>query len=147
MAVCILTYSKYNWHTKSLFKKVEILPLFMLIDYFKLQFMHRFIINELPTVDPSKPPWAETLKEDWIQTELSCKTTKNYSSPPPLKTQVHWTFSLCSGFLACGVPSKKSTLNAWSTKMYLTQNLFLNMFASSIVCDRLLCPHCHLLPQ
>ena len=48
MAVCILTLSEYNSHTEPLFKKVEILSLPTLIEYFKLQFMHRFVVNWLP---------------------------------------------------------------------------------------------------
>ena len=48
MAVCILTLSEYNSHTEPLFKKVEILPLPKLIEYFKLQFMHRFVVNLSP---------------------------------------------------------------------------------------------------
>jgi hypothetical protein len=35
-------------HTKSLFKNYEILPLSILIDYFRIQFMHQLAYNHLP---------------------------------------------------------------------------------------------------
>jgi hypothetical protein len=48
-AIRIINLKSYNAHTESLFKSSAILPLPTLIDYFKLQFMHHFSYNHLPT--------------------------------------------------------------------------------------------------
>jgi hypothetical protein len=48
IAIRILHQAKYNAHTESLFKMSKILPLNMLTDYFKLQFIHRYVFNHLP---------------------------------------------------------------------------------------------------
>ncbi len=40
----------YNAHTESLFKKSEILPLNLLIEYFRVQFMHQYLNNKLPVI-------------------------------------------------------------------------------------------------
>lgn len=47
-AVRIITSSNYNAHTEPLFKKCQILPLPDLVNFFKIQFMHRFTQNFLP---------------------------------------------------------------------------------------------------
>ena len=48
MAVRILNSAKYNTRLEPLFKQPNILPLPCLVEYFKLQFSHNFILNELP---------------------------------------------------------------------------------------------------
>ena len=48
MAVRILNSAKYNTRLEPLFKQPKILPLPCLVEYFKLQFSHNFILNELP---------------------------------------------------------------------------------------------------
>ena len=48
MAIRVITNSSFNAHTEPLFKQFNILPLFKLIEYFKLQFMHRYILQETP---------------------------------------------------------------------------------------------------
>jgi hypothetical protein len=47
-AIWIITNSRYNQHTEPLFKGTNILPLPNLCDFFKLQFMQRFIQGFLP---------------------------------------------------------------------------------------------------
>ena len=49
MAIRIINNATFNAHTEPLFKKLNILPLSKLIDYFKLQFMHRFTLREIPS--------------------------------------------------------------------------------------------------
>jgi hypothetical protein len=44
-----ITNSKYNSHTEPLFKSSKILPLTKLIDFFNVQFMHKFNNNLLPS--------------------------------------------------------------------------------------------------
>jgi hypothetical protein len=47
-AVRIISYSGYRAHTEPIFKRLNILPLPSLIEFFKLQFMQRFIKGHLP---------------------------------------------------------------------------------------------------
>ena len=49
MAIRIINNATFNAHTEPLFKKLNILPLSKLIDFFKLQFMHRFTLREIPS--------------------------------------------------------------------------------------------------
>ena len=58
----LLTVKNINAHSASLFKKSNILPLHMLVDYFQLQFFHRFIINDLPQS-------FETMYSTWVKNE------------------------------------------------------------------------------
>ena len=49
MAIRIINNATFNAHTEPLFKKLNILPLSKLIDFFKLQFMQRFTLREIPS--------------------------------------------------------------------------------------------------
>jgi hypothetical protein len=48
-AIRIVCQAKYNAHTEPLFKSCNILPLHKLTMYFKLQFMHQYVNNYLPS--------------------------------------------------------------------------------------------------
>ncbi len=48
MAIRAVAGLKYNYHTEPTFKKLEILPLPNLIEFFNLQFMQRFTQKFLP---------------------------------------------------------------------------------------------------
>jgi hypothetical protein len=48
MAIRVIHQTSYNAHTESLFKKSKILTLPLLVDYFKIQFMHQFFHKFLP---------------------------------------------------------------------------------------------------
>ena len=47
-AICKICNVNYNEHTEPLFKREEILPLPDLVNFFKIQFMQRFIQGFLP---------------------------------------------------------------------------------------------------
>jgi hypothetical protein len=48
-AIRLIHNVPYNAHTESLFKSSAILPLNFLIEFFKIQFMHQFVNNYLPS--------------------------------------------------------------------------------------------------
>ena len=48
-AVRVICNAKYNAHTEPLFKKLGVLPFPMLCQFFKLQFMQRYVQNFLPS--------------------------------------------------------------------------------------------------
>lgn len=47
-AIRIVSKSKANAHTEPIFKKLRILPLPLLIEFFKVQFMFNFVKNDIP---------------------------------------------------------------------------------------------------
>ena len=80
MAVCILTLSEYNSHTEPLFKKVEILTLPKLIEYFKLQFMHRFVVNGLPRSFEST--WSRNAERRFDPNRVVLQNNEDLFIPP-----------------------------------------------------------------
>ncbi len=48
-AIRVISNNKYNAHTEPIFKNLRILPFFYLVKFFKLQFMHDFKQNFLPS--------------------------------------------------------------------------------------------------
>jgi hypothetical protein len=48
LAIRAIAGLKYNDHTEPFFKKLEILPIPSLIDFFSIQFMQRFVQHFLP---------------------------------------------------------------------------------------------------
>ena len=60
MAVRIISDSNYNSHTEPIFKKLNILPLNLLSQFFKLQFMQQFSQNFLPSA----------LQDQWITNRM-----------------------------------------------------------------------------
>ncbi len=48
MASCLIHNALYNSHTESFFKSSAILPVILIIDYFRIQLMHQFVYNLLP---------------------------------------------------------------------------------------------------
>jgi hypothetical protein len=61
MAIRILANKTYNAHTEPLFKKLEILPLNDLIDFFKLKFFHSYVYNTIPSAFAST--WPTSLEQ------------------------------------------------------------------------------------
>ena len=47
-AIRIISNSTYNAHTQPLFKKLKILPLNLMVDFFKIKFMHSVIKKTAP---------------------------------------------------------------------------------------------------
>jgi hypothetical protein len=67
IALRIIHNSSYNAHTESLFKTSAILPLHLLADFFKLQFMHQHKFRHLPA--SFNNTWT-TNAERWENSEL-----------------------------------------------------------------------------
>jgi hypothetical protein len=144
MAIRVIHQTSYNAHTESLFKKSKILPLPPLVDYFKIQFMRQYSLKFLPIslntawstnaerrtgVDPT------SLRNDddlYIHlARLSCTEHHPLISFPKL-----WNEFPAQDLKLI---SSKTTFNK-SLKDHL-----LNTLSENYVCNRLLCPRCHLL--
>ena len=143
MALRIVHNSSFNAHTEPLFKKSNILPLFKLIDYFKLQFMHRYITRETPSSFDNL--WTRN-EERRRLLEHSLRNTNDFFIPP---TRLVSTDSfplvlfprLWNNFddaILKNIVSK--TEFNFKLKCY-----FLKDLSENFKCNRLLCPNCHLL--
>ena len=142
IAIRLINSEMYNAHTEPLFKKSNILPLHMLVDYFKLQFFHRFTINDLP----------HSFENTWIKNE-----ERRQENAPLLRNHLeyHVPYSrlsstekfplICFPRLWCSFSdiNIKSTVNKSSFNIQL-KNYFLNSLSATYTCTRLLCPRCHL---
>jgi hypothetical protein len=72
MAIRVVHQTPYNAHTKSLFKKLKILPLSLLVDYFKIQFMLQFSHKVLPFLSQQRgtPMQVEELVRILLLSEM-----------------------------------------------------------------------------
>lgn len=143
-AIRLINLAPYNSHTESLFKKSKILPLNQLIEYFNLQVMHKYFQGLLPV----------SFNEIWITREAyrqnsnivySLRNNDNLYIPVSRLSSLdkHPYFNLPR--LWQEFPSneikilrEKSLFNV-QLKLY-----FLSKLDDNYVCNRLLCPHCHL---
>ena len=142
IAIRLINSEMCNAHTEPLFKKSNILPLHMLVDYFKLQFFHRFTINDLP----------HSFENTWIKNE-----ERRQENAPLLRNHLeyHVPYSrlsstekfplICFPRLWCSFSdiNIKSTVNKSSFNIQL-KNYFINSLSATYTCTRLLCPRCHL---
>lgn len=150
MAIRLLHQSKYNAHTESLFKNSKILPLILLANYFKIQFIHRYVHNHLPAC------FDETWTTNEERRRLNnfgghdLRPIQNaddfYITPPRLaiieKQPLASFAKLWNEFpeLAIKRQPNKLTFNI-SLKKF-----FIDKLADNYVCDRLFCPHCQTPP-
>ena len=80
MAVRTVAGLKYNDHTEPTFKKLEILPLPNLIEFFNLQFMQRFVQKFLPEAFNST--WITNSIRREGQSQISLRNDNDLYAPP-----------------------------------------------------------------
>ena len=135
---------KYNGHTESFFKKSKILPLPMLIEFFKLQFMNIFVQGFLPQLFANE--WSFNMQrsinhsyhlrnEDDIFVPFA-RTTFVSKSPYHSFPQAWISFDCPS----IKIQREKLIFNKMM-KMY-----FCDKLSSNYRCNRLLCPNCNFNP-
>jgi hypothetical protein len=144
MTICIIHNSSYNAHTESLFKTSEILPLLLLADFFKLQFMylHKFahlpvsfrdmwISNAERTMDADPPAVCD--EEDVPYSRLCSSNCQPLVYFPRLWDE----FMHSCNIGLFGIPHK----NLFEREL---KAHFLGKLSDDYQCSRLLCPHFHL---
>ena len=142
MALRIVTNSSFNAHTEPLFKKLNILPLSKLIEYFKLQFMHRYILQQTPA----------SFNNMWVRNEERIRLQDNY-----LRNQQEFHIQptrlmSTDNFPLVLFPQLWNNFNDLSIKNITSpatfnanlKSYFLKDLSENYKCERLLCPHCHL---
>jgi hypothetical protein len=144
-AIRIIFSTAFNAHTESLFKKANILPLDLLIDFFKLQFIHHYVQGYLPV----------SFNDTWITNEARRQLTdtrffalRNSDDlyVPPSRISLTQNHPL-TAFPRSWTEFNEPTIKILRTKMEFNKALkrhFINSLATTYTCNRLLCPHCHL---
>jgi len=141
MAIRIVCGLKYNDHTEPMFKKLEILPLPQLIDFFSLQFMQRFVQGFLPVA--FNETWTTNAIRREGQSHISLRNDNDMYAPPA-------RLSITSNHPLTSFPKKWESLTDESVRILrdkkefdtALKNFFLQKLASHIKCTNPYCPSC-----
>jgi hypothetical protein len=143
MAVRLVFNAKYNAHTEPLFKKTDILPFNYLCDYFKIQFMKQFSQGFLP---PSfSNTWITNAIRRADQPQIEFRNRDSYNIPYTRTSTLdkHPPFSFPRMWEEFPDDRIKFIRDKHEFNLDL-KNYFLNKLSANFVCNRLLCPVCHL---
>jgi hypothetical protein len=146
-AIRIINGAPYNSHTEPLFKSNLILPVDLLIKYFKLLFMYDYCNNLLPLSfrnlwptnaerrnQENTPAFNRILRDDNLL-HVPFSRLEHYRKFPLAEFPRIWNDFINRNNLIS--PSRNVFKN--SLKEHLLANL-----SESVTCNRLLCPACHL---
>ena len=143
-AIRIINNAKYNSHTESLFKKCKILPLPSLIEFFKLQFMQQYVRGHLPA--SFNDVWiTQEARRQADNVEYLLRNSENFYTPMSrlftLDNHPYFLFpKMWENFKEENIKILRDK-NQFNTKL---KEFLLNKLNDNYVCNRLLCPHCHL---
>lgn len=134
---------KYNEHTEPFFKKLKILPLPYLKNYFDLQIMFKYKNNLLPLSFNNL--WRSEEERRAASFNINLRINNEFEVP-----FVRLQSSKNSPY--CRIPTEWNNFNEHSIKVIVSKSefsiklkkFFINELRDSIVCERLLCPRCHL---
>jgi hypothetical protein len=141
-AIRVITNSRYNQHTEPLFKTSNILPLPNLCDFFKLQFVQRFVQGFLPS----------SFNNIWIKNEA--RRAENVSMVlrnhdeffvPTSRLKTYENFPLYSFpklWLNLQSDSIKIIRNVYEFNLKLKEH-FINALSLNVVCEKAYCPSCN----
>ena len=137
----IICNVNYNEHTEPLFKREEILPLPDLVNFFKIQFMQRFVQGFLP---PSfSQIWTRKNIRNISENEIQLRNTNRLQLPPSrlVLTDRLPTFSFAK--IWDQFPDKNIKFIRKKIEFdNKLKNYFIKDLAESIDCNRLFCPSC-----
>jgi len=142
-AIRIISNSRYNAHTEPLFKKLAILPFPQLVKFFRLQFMQHFTQNFLP--DSLDNMWVTNAIRRLDQDHVQLRNDDLFSLP--LSRTVTSSRLPLSIFPKIWNEFPDENIKFIRNKIEFNLKLkkyLLNQLSSSITCNRLLCPECHL---
>jgi hypothetical protein len=143
-AIRIINKAPYNCHTEPLFKKCEILPLMCLVKFFKIMFMYDYSHNLLPKSFDNV--WvSNAVRRNFNQINNDRILRDDDSLYIPRSRLEHF-----SKFPLNDYPKIwnefKSVVMAPTRNIFkrLLKEHFLSQLQERVICDRLLCPDCHL---
>jgi len=143
-AIRIISNARYNSHTEPLFKKHEILPLEQIILYFNLQFSHRFLRHQLPSLFDGTWQLSQGVGEE-IHDQIQLRPRGTF--------RLNFTrLSICEKFPYFKLPRLWNDFPDIEIKNSVTKLEFnkklkkflIAQLSDKIICNRLLCPTCHL---
>jgi Reverse transcriptase (RNA-dependent DNA polymerase)/Endonuclease/Exonuclease/phosphatase family len=143
-AIRILTLSTYNSHTEPLFKKMNILPFNEMVTFFKLQFMFFFKNNLLPQA--FERTWLTNAERlDDLNLSMLLRRDEEYHIPFARISQI-------DKFPIVAFPRIWNDFNEDDIKNAPTKSVFnsklkkflIDKLDANYICNRLLCPHCHI---
>jgi len=142
MAIRIVGGLKYNAHTEPSFKELKILPFPDLIEYFSLQFMHRFSENFLPII--FNDTWIKNVIRRQGDQQIALRNDNNlYIEPSRLAQTANHplaTFPVKWDSLPIEISFIRNKIE-FDDKL---KTYFLNRLSNHIECNNLFCPTCSL---
>lgn len=142
-AIRIVSQARFNEHTEPLFKNLKILPLNKLITFFNLQFMQRHHQNLLPVA--FNFTWVLTAERRADDYHLLLRNSDNLYIPfARLASSIRQPYII--------LPKTWREFNTADIKIIRDKSEFntrlkahlLDELSSTVNCNRLLCPVCHL---
>ncbi len=139
-AIRIIHGLNYNGHTESYLKKSKILPLPLLIDFFRLQFMQQYVQGLLPTLFDLV--W--TTNSNRANRYYVLRNDEEFYIPPAriTLTQKHPLHIFPQTWAAFDVHEIKIQREKIIFNSMLKLH-FLNTLSTNYICSRLFCPSCH----
>ena len=142
-AVRLISGSRYNAHSEPIFKELGILPLNKIIEFFNLQFMHNFVQGFLPisfnnvwvTNEERRPENSHHILRNSSALTIPFTRLSTLSKHPLVNLPKTW--------IEFNNENIKILRNKLEFKFELKKH-FLSELSAVVICDRLLCPSCHL---
>lgn len=144
-AIRLISGSPYNAHTETLFKKFNILPLPLLVDFFKIQFMQQFSSGHLPKIFTNI--WTtNAARQQYLNLHNYPLRNSDYLYIPPARLKLTERHPLHL------FPRMWADFNLHEVKHirdkqefnFKYKQILLNSLQDNYRCTRLLCPRCHL---
>ena len=133
----------YNSHTEPLFKTLKILQFPQLCEFFKLQFMQRFVQNFLPISFENTWITNRIRRGDQAQVELRDDHLLHVPRARNLQLSLLPLVSFPQLWESFPADNIKFLRNKSEFNLEL-KKYFLEKLSSIPICTRLLCPTCHL---
>jgi len=143
IALRIIANANYNSHTEPLFKKFNILPLNHLSEFFKIQFMQHFKQGFLPSA--LQTMWVTNAIRRLDQAEVVLRDD-DLLYIPFARTSTTSKFPL-TAFPRIWEEFPDEEIKFTRNKLefnFKLKKFFIDRLQNNVVCDRLLCPDCHL---
>ncbi len=139
LAIRAIAGLKYNDHTEPHFKKLEILPIPLLIDFFSIQFMQHFVQQFLPAAFDDI--WTTNAISREGQSHICLRNDNNLFIPPARLSQTdnHPLTNLLRKWESI---ADVHLVNILRDKKDFDKTYFLKKLKSHVKCENPFCPSC-----
>jgi hypothetical protein len=142
LAIRAISGLKYNDHTEPFFKKLEILPIPSLIDFFSIQFMQRFVQRFLPAAFDDT--WTTNAIRREGQSHICLRNDNNLFIPPARLSQTdnHPLTNLPRKWESIADAHHVNILRDKKDFDKALKTYFLKKLKSHVKCENPFCPSC-----